>query len=478
MIHFKTKRPSSILGLSFEGSRLDAVVLRRANGSCQQTKSLSATLALSPLTGDPELVGREIRNHLEQAGIRERRCVVCLPQSWAITLHVALPELPEADVASFLQIEAERGFPSSPDTLTMVRSTAVAGTEQQAALVAVARAQIANLEAVLKAAQLKPESFSLGLTAMQSPADPRGVLALSLGYDSVGLQASCGGGIAALRFLDGGSDADGGPRRLDADILAREIRITLGQLPEAFQKAIRLLRVFGRGDMARQFADDIRPRAEAMGLAVELIDRTGPGYFETVTPVGTALTPALALAARFLAGEVTPFEFLPPKVHPLQQFFSSQVSSKKLVVGVCAAGVVLLAVAGLFGWQQWQINHLKSQWSKMDKDYAEVDYAHKQIRKFRPWFDESVRSLTILRKITEVFPKRGTVTAKSLEIREGSVVTCTATASDNQSVIKLLEALRGIDGVVKVDLEQQRGQAPSILFTFNLQWAGENSNAN
>ena len=41
-----------------------------------------------------------------------------------------------------------------------------------------------------------------------------------------------------------------------------------------------------------------------------------------------------------------------------------------------------------------------------------------QIRKFRPWFDDSFRNLTILRKITEAFPEEGDVTAKTLEIRD------------------------------------------------------------
>ena len=109
---FKKQRASSILGLTLDGNRLEAVVLRRTNGSIQVRQTVVAALALSPLTADPELVGREIRNHLEQAGIRERRCVVCLPLGMVLTLQTKLPDLPEADIESFLQIEAERGFHS------------------------------------------------------------------------------------------------------------------------------------------------------------------------------------------------------------------------------------------------------------------------------------------------------------------------------------------------------------------------------
>jgi len=116
---FKKQRPSSILGLAFDGNRLEIAAVRRTNGHFQVYKTASAQLALSPLTGDPELVGREIRNVLDEAGIREKRCVVGIPLSWMLTLQVSIPELPEADIESFLQIEAERGFHSGPEALVI-----------------------------------------------------------------------------------------------------------------------------------------------------------------------------------------------------------------------------------------------------------------------------------------------------------------------------------------------------------------------
>src|SRR5204863_5209968 len=92
----KTSRLSVSLGLALDGSRLDGVVLRRTNGSLQPQQSFSVSLSLDPLTADPELVGREIRNHLDAAGVRERHCVVGLPLKWALTTHVDVPDLPEA----------------------------------------------------------------------------------------------------------------------------------------------------------------------------------------------------------------------------------------------------------------------------------------------------------------------------------------------------------------------------------------------
>ena len=107
---FKSKRPSTVLGLAFDGNRLEAVVLRRTNGHLQVRESVSVPLALSLLSGDPALVGRELRNHLDQAGIRERRCAVCLPLNWVLTVHTKIPDLPEADIESFFADRSRARF--------------------------------------------------------------------------------------------------------------------------------------------------------------------------------------------------------------------------------------------------------------------------------------------------------------------------------------------------------------------------------
>src|SRR5258708_8153992 len=82
----KKQRASSVLGLSLDGNLLAGVVLRRTNGSLVLQKTISASLSLDPLTNDPELVGREIQNHLEKAGIRDRPDAALGPFHWGRTL--------------------------------------------------------------------------------------------------------------------------------------------------------------------------------------------------------------------------------------------------------------------------------------------------------------------------------------------------------------------------------------------------------
>ena len=474
----KKKRASSVLGLALDGSRLEGVVLRRSNGSLQVQQSLGVSLALNPLTGDPELVGREIRNHLDHAGIRERRCVVCLPLSSALALLTEIPELPEEDIASFLQIEIERGFPYGQEALFISTLRFRSSTGKQcAASVALPRNNVLALERALKAAQLKALSFSLGMPALQSPdqESPDGVLALMIGENSVDLQVTSKGGIVALRALDEAFEIEGVEKHLSADFLAREIKITLGQLPADFRETIHQAKIFGRGPVVQRFVTDIMPRLASMGLRVEDVERYPENEFAKRLPPDVPVSPALSLAARYLTDAGPILEFLPPKVRPWQQV-TTRFSSRKVAWASAAAGAAVLLVGGAFLVQQWQLSRLQAQWAVMEPKVKELDGMQQQIKKFRPWFDGSFRSLSILKKLAESFPEEGVVTAKTLEIREASSVTCSGTARDNQAFLRMLDQLRAAKEVSDVKVDQVRGTAP-MQFTFNFHW-GEKANEN
>ena len=80
----RRKKLSSLLGLTLDGSRLDGVVLKRTGDALQLAQHFSVTLTLDPLTAAPELVGQEIRNLLDGAGVRERNCIFGVPLKWVM----------------------------------------------------------------------------------------------------------------------------------------------------------------------------------------------------------------------------------------------------------------------------------------------------------------------------------------------------------------------------------------------------------
>jgi hypothetical protein len=468
----KRKKLASVLGLALDGSRLDGVVLRRANGSLQLQQSFSVALTLDPLTAAPELVGREIRNQLDTAGVRERHCVFGVPLKWVLTAHTELPPLPEADAASLLQLEAERGFPTDLATLQLASSRCpLAADKKHVLLAGIPSAHIATLERVLAAAKLKPVSFALGLAALQPPAadNSNGVLALAIGESTVSLQITCGGGVAALRALEGAIENPNGRPALLPDLVARESRITLGQLPAELRDAVKRIRIFGPRELAQQLADEMELRFEPMGLSVEVVAAYKPDEFGAQLPPDASLSAAFSLAARPLVEQPPAFEFLPRKLTIIEQFAAKYSSGRLRTVGAVAAGLVAIA-GGMFLIQQIELWHLRSQWRGMSAKVLELQGVQGQIQQFQPWFDGSFRDLAILRQLTLAFPEDGVVTAKTIQIQEGNTVSCSGNAQNNAALLATLGKLSATEGVSNLKVDLIHGKAP-MQFTFDFQYA-------
>ena len=472
------KKLTSLLGLALDGGRLDGVVLKRTNGSLAVLQKLSVALALDPLTAAPELVGREIRNQLDAAGVRERNCIFGVPLKWVLTAQTELPPLPEADAKSLLQMEAERGFHSDVATLQICDSRSpLADGKQNVLLAGIPNTHLAALENILAAAKLKPAGFAPGISALQFPGDEKsGVLALAIGETNVGLQITAGGGVAALRSLEGAVEDAAGRRTLHVDVVAREVRITLGQLPGALRDAVKRIRIFGPRELAQPLADELELRFEPAGLKVEFISAYAPDEFGVTLPVEASLSPAFSLAARFLAGQKLAFEFLPPKPNLIELFVTKYSSGRLRTTGAVAAGVVAIFLAA-FLFQQIQLWHYRAQWSRMAVKVGELSAIQDNIRQYRSWYDGTFKNLAILRQLSQAFPEDGSVTAKNIEVRDGRTVTCSGTARDYAALLGMQAKLRTADGVSGVKLEQIRGKAPMQFvfgFTFNNGGGSEN----
>ena len=467
---FKRQRPSTVLALSFDGSQLDGAVLRR-NGSIQLLQSFSTTLSLDPLTADPELVGREIRNHLDTANVRERNCVVCVPLKWALTAHTEIPDLPEADVPEFLQLEAERGFHADAATMYFATSQYALAGKKHAALVGVPRNHVELIEKVLRTAKLKPLSFSIGMTVLQPPAAEKSncVLALVVGESSVGLQITCGGGIAALRALEGTVEMEGGRRVLHADVVVREARITFGQLPPELREKVRTVRIFGPRDFAQQLADELELKLEQLNLKIEVVKVYSPGEFGLGIPSDAPVSAAFSFGAEYVAGRPTFIEFLPPKV-PAWKQYADRYGTGRARKAAAVAALVLLIIMGAFAYQQIQLARWQSQWNKMSADVTQLKAIKDKIEKYQPWADKNVTGLTILKQIATAFPQTGEVTVKSLEIRDLNTVVCSGVARSMPSLTQTQGQLRRTQGIAGVNLVQSRGHAPNLQFTLNIQY--------
>ena len=79
------RAPQSVLAVAFAGGRLVAAHVARSKNAVAVLRTAAVPLSVDLLHPEPELVGREIRGHLDAAQLKERSCIVVLPSEWVMT---------------------------------------------------------------------------------------------------------------------------------------------------------------------------------------------------------------------------------------------------------------------------------------------------------------------------------------------------------------------------------------------------------
>ena len=457
------RRLQSILGLAIVDGQLRAAQVARAKNAIAVLRSTTAPLALDLMHPEPELVGREIKNHLEAAHLRERHCIVALPPAWVMSQHATVPDLSPADTASLLQIEAEKGFPCAPEELQISQSSHRTATDRYVTQLAVRQEQITRLGEVLKSAGLKPVSYTLGLAALPGAVGPTGKGRITLLVEPKGatLLIAAGGGIAAFRTMEASIESEAGENVVNGPALARELRITFEQVPAGLREDIRGLSLRGDPKMTAQLAGILGDWARDAGLAIEEGGSSARPAAEVILE---------QMAERYLKEGPPALEFLPPRPSRWAQLMA-RYSSKRLATAGFGAAAALVIALGAFGWQEFRLWSLRSDWQGMAAQVTELDAVQARIREFRPWYDTSFRNLSIMKKVVECFPDNGSVTAKTFEIHGQANISVTGTARDNASLLRTLDLLRQAKEIQGLKIEQIRGKMPA-QFTFTFRWIG------
>lgn len=425
----KPKPIQSLLGLAIRKNRLTAALARRINGAIRFSSQSSVDLSSSPWTDAPERAGQEIRTFLDRQGIRENRCLLCLPLNIAMTMSVKIPDLSAGDLQSYLELQAESEFPFGIEDLQLASAVYRApDPSRHATLAAIPKNRIEQIQRVLQHARLRPVSLVLGLAPAAAGNNPQ--LVLDVQPDHVDLSVRCGDGFAVIRSLEGTADSAKDGAAPDCDLLCREIRITLGQLSGNLRQNLAAAVCH-----SPEFSPDWKQSLER-GLA-------GMG-FQTAFCEGRHSALEAAMKAR-LANQRA-LEFLPSKRGPLRIFAEKASSQRNVWIGG-SVGTFAFLIGAVFYVQGWRLQSLEREWNGMAEKVKTLETKQNEIRQFRPWHDNSATSLQIVRQLAESFPKEGSVWLKSIGIKGNRQVRCVGSARDNQDRLDLISQLRAADNI-------------------------------
>jgi hypothetical protein len=447
-------RRSAVLALAFEDGQLTALL---TNGACTPVVS---PLAVDPLLDEPHLVGQELRDCLRPLGRLPRRTVVGLPLNRLMVTSVAVPALPEAELAGFLRLQAEREFLLPPEDLAMGASVSTQDDGSRAALlVALPRRHYENLLQALLQAGLRALAVVPATTALANErlAEAR----LVLGLRSCDLMVTAGGGIVLLRRI-AGADSDALPQGAGLEVLPGEVRISLRQLPAGIRAGLKGLAVTGS--------------APAVAAAVQALQEEAGADPWRPQPEVVATSPARRCCERLGAaggsGQQLSVAILPVLV-PSSRSWLRGWRPRQVAAAVGVLAALLLLGFGLLLRQRWALSTAREQWSAIGPRAEAIGALRKDAKAHAAWLSDQPLSLDVLRAVTLAFPEAGTVWATRFEIKEGGHVTLAGKAASRDAWLPTLDALRQTPGVRELRVSQARsptdGKSP-MTFALSFTW--------
>lgn len=445
------------LAVTVESGRIAVNLVRRENGGSRVVQSFVLPLGADALVADPQKTGEELAAHLRASAIRERRCVVCIPAGWAITTATDVPGISPEDLRGYLELRAESEFPVPVADLRLAHCVyLLPDGKQRATVVAVPAKRIEAVERMLDIAGCRAVSISLGLDGCMPESDGSAGLHFLANGTHVDLVIAAGGGIAALRSLSG--PAKMGTPPFDANAFSREVRITLGGLPETVRQQIREAN-FSGSPSAETLRTQISPQLSRMGIV-------------TVPPParGAAGHSGAALEAvqHHLREEPIVFEFVPPQVSRWQTVFQRFDSRRRRWILLAAIALLVLPVTAFLIRSSTE-SHLEGEWNAMRKNVGELENLQLKLRQFRQWFDPAPQTVQALEALAAAFPDQGDVWAKSIQLGEGSKVTCSGFARNQAGFDALRDRLRSRSDVTGLQVQQVRGDNP-VQFSLTYKW--------
>jgi hypothetical protein len=467
----KPKKYSALVGLELGRRRLTAVELRGGGGErVAARRVMQSPLSLDPLSAEPDLAARELRNLLDGAGIRVRQCVVCLPLHQLMVHTVRLPELSDEDVDPFLEIEAERAFPFPPEDLVVARSISRgADGVRCATLAAISTDRLNMLEQVLRLARLQPVSITAGSVALADRRKRASDAVLAVGDGALDLVVVENGGVTALRAIDEPAGPPRGDGAADYEEMLRDLRVTLRRLPRATRLSLAAVRTFGADGLNANLMEGLRLELKELGLTLEPAGVNGSIDFECHGAPGHAA--ALLAAAGTLRGEAPALEFMRPHLSRMRHLTQRWMARGLLWRVGSAAALLALATAGAFTHQNWRLQQLEGRWESIRPEVETLGALQDGIRMYRSWFDDKIESLTIFSRLTGLFPDDGTVWIRSFDIKNGNRVTCAGLARSVETMSRLYEDLLRAPGVTELQLPQWHGENP-VQFSLSYVWNG------
>jgi hypothetical protein len=382
---------------------------------------------------DPERFGRALAERLRAAGARDTTAVVMIPLDWTAAFRVDRPNgLASADVASYLELQAERLAPfggagwrlaAPPDAGEPATSTVTAAVMPES--------RWSALERLSAAAGLRWGSVQTDLPSHATDDAPAALELMPYGARLIAVARERG------RALDWSSHPAATPSEISA--LASNLRMFVSSLPAEWRVA----------------APVLRWRGTPVATVARAVDewRHAAGY-----PRPEESPPATGAAFDFVRADVA---VQPAWLRALR----ARVPRGGRRALLAAAAVATLVVGG-----RWLVEGvLRARAGKLAPVARETSDLQQRSRRYRAWLEPERAGAVVLEALASSYSEDGRAWARRVELRDNRRVVCVGAARTSADAVALLERLRRAPGVRDVQAQYIRGGDP-VQFAFEFEW--------
>ena len=396
------------LSLDWDHQQLLVVSANVGRGSVQIQKAVSWTETLDPNGGDPEALGKLLRERLDAVGIAPAPVLVSIGRDRMILKEVKFPNVPAAEEPALVRFQAAKELTDAPEDMVIdyARLNGPEGGERKAVAVIIRRQLLASYEAICKAAGLKLAALSprtigiletvrvmagsTGLNPVPLPPDAT-VAALVVADRWAGFSIIRGDSVLLTRSFAPGGALMGEVRR--------NVSVYSGQNR---QRPLQALYVAGGNEHAllREGLE------ESLGIPVYMLDpfaglrqpdfpADGRGAFAGAVGLLHARSKSQELAVDF--------------VHPKQPKPPADPNKRKVIFAMAGIAAALLAVVS---WSYYSLDKQDKELTQLARDKTDLDGRlvmleedSKRIKALDDWVKTDINWLDELYDLTDRFPE-------------------------------------------------------------------------
>jgi len=420
---------------------------------------------------DPERLGKALGEFLQEKRFSGRKAIIGAPAKWVMIREKTIPNLSKENVSGILKIYAEREFSLSPEDLALdYIGPADGDRSNRLFLMAMLRSNLdkailavrwAGLD-VLAATVSSSVAFSMIQGKMPAPV-PRYFLYLRDDYAE--FLARDGEQLVDIRHIQ--KDL-----KTETTAFAGELR----RIISYYSKASNAYRLLIWNATSNELSEEMKILSGSLPSQVKMIEGNRDASVDKLEFIKgedkDRFIAPLLLARTFNISEPSFIDFL----HSRMNAKAGMIKKNQVVwASAVAAGICILFIVIFFIWrgEKKDVSSLKARLDGMGADVDKTKDLIEKVNLSGGWYTERPKVLDCLSALTAVFPEEGKIWVTSLALTERMEGVIAGRATDEKSVIDVLDQLKANShffDVQMIYLQNNGTSSQDVSFSMNFSY--------